>query len=45
MSMYKNNTRLPVTEKISKEIVTLPTHPNLTDENVNKIIESVNKFS
>ena len=45
MSMYGDDVKLPVTEKISQQIVTLPTHPNLTEENINKIIESVNKFS
>ncbi len=45
MSLYSDDVRLPVTEKISQQIVTLPTHPNLTEENINKIIESVNKFS
>ena len=43
--MYSDDVKLPVTEKISQQIVTLPTHPNLTEENINKIIESVNKFS
>lgn len=32
-------------EEINQQIVTLPTHPNLTEENINKIIELVNKFS
>lgn len=45
MSMYNNSVKLSVTEQISQQIVTLPTHPNLTEENVNKIIELVNKFS
>lgn len=45
MSMYSDDVKLPITEKISQQIVTLPTHPNLTEENINKIIESVNKFS
>lgn len=44
MTMYKADVKLPVTEKISQQIVTLPTHPNLTEENLAKIIESVNKF-
>jgi len=44
MSMYKNNCKLPVTEKVSHEIVTLPTHPNLTDDDTSKIIECVNRF-
>ncbi len=44
MSMYKNDVKLPVTDQISQQIVTLPTHPNLTDADINKIIEYVNKF-
>lgn len=44
MSMYKNDVKLPVTDEISQQIVTLPTHPNLTDDDTSKIIESVNKF-
>lgn len=45
MTMYKNNVKLPITEQISQEIVTIPTHPNLTDKDVDKIIECVNRFS
>ena len=45
MSYYKNKNHLPVTEKISNQIVTLPIHPNLTDNQLSKIINSVNKFS
>jgi len=44
MTMYKTDTKLPITEEISQQIVTLPTHPNLSEENLTKIIESVNKF-
>jgi len=44
MSFYKNKTKLPVTEIIGNEIVSIPTHPNLSDANVNKIILSVNKL-
>lgn len=41
-SLYKSKKSLPITEKISNEIVTLPTHPNLTDENIEKIIKTIN---
>lgn len=44
MTMYKDDTKLPITEQIGQEIVTLPTHPNLDEEDVNKIIETVNKL-
>ena len=43
-SLYKTRIRLPVTERIGKEIVTIPMHPNLTEEEVDKIIQLTNKF-
>ncbi|MEM3064604.1 MAG: DegT/DnrJ/EryC1/StrS family aminotransferase [Candidatus Nitrosotenuis sp.] len=45
MSYYKNSTRLPITEKTSEMIVSIPIHPNLSESDVTKIIESVNKFA
>ena len=42
-SYYKSKQNLPITEKVSQEIVTLPTHPNLSDEDVEKIISIINK--
>ncbi len=45
MSYYNSTTKLPVTESISKDIVSIPIHPNLTESDVDKVIESVNKFS
>lgn len=44
-SLYKGQNKLPVTEKISKEIVSLPIHPNLSESDVDRIINCVNKFS
>ena len=44
-SFYKSKNSLPITENISKEIVSLPTHPNLTESNIDHIIKIVNKFS
>jgi dTDP-4-amino-4,6-dideoxygalactose transaminase len=45
-SMYDNTiANLPETEKIGSTIVSLPTHPNLDDDNVSMIINNVNKFS
>lgn len=41
-SFYKSNHQLPITEKIGNEIVTLPTHPNLTENDVERIIKIVN---
>ena len=45
MSYYKNKKPLPITEKISNEIVTIPIHPNLTDNQLSKIVHFINKFS
>tara|TARA_B110000438_G_scaffold111952_1_gene109859 strand:- start:1785 stop:2867 length:1083 start_codon:yes stop_codon:yes gene_type:complete len=44
-SMYKQKNQLPVTEKVAKEIVSIPIHPNLSIDEINKIIFYVNKFS
>ena len=44
MSMYSDNVKLPITEQISQQIVTLPTHPNLTEENINKSSEYLFKI-
>jgi len=44
-SFYKSKIKLPITEKIGSEIVTLPTHPNLTQNDIEKIIKEVNHLS
>lgn len=45
MSMYNNyNKSLPITEKAGKHIVSIPIHPNLSENDVDKIINSVNRF-
>ena len=44
-SMYKKNNHLPITEKVGNEIVSIPMHPNLSENQVEKIISSINKFS
>ena len=41
---YKTKLALPLTEQIGDEIVSLPTHPNLSENDVDKIIKTVNKF-
>jgi len=38
----KNNLKLDVTETITKEIVTIPIHPNLTHTQIDKIIKIIN---
>ncbi len=46
MTMYKKfKSVLPETEKISKTIVSLPIHPNLTNKQIHFIIDTVNKHS
>jgi perosamine synthetase len=45
LSFYKSKIKLPITEKVGKEIVTLPTHPNLSNKNIQKIIKLINKFA
>jgi len=42
---YRKNTRLPITEKIGNEIVSLPIHPNLSEDETHRIINAVNNFS
>jgi len=44
LSLYKNKKKLTVTERVGCSIVTIPIHQNLTEDNVEKIISSVNKF-
>ena len=44
MSFYKNNQRLSITENVSKRIVSLPMHPNMTESDVSKVIHIVNKY-
>jgi len=44
MSYYKSKAKLPISEKISNEIVTLPLHPSLTNDNLDFIIKTVNSF-
>ena len=45
MSMYKKNCFLPVTERAGKQIVTIPIHPNLKENEIKKVIKYVNEFS
>ena len=43
MKIYKNNIHLKNTEDISKKIVTIPTHPNLSENDVDYIIKTINR--
>ena len=45
LKYYKTNKKLKNTEIFSKSHILLPTHPNLSSENVEKIIRLTNKFS
>jgi aminotransferase EvaB len=40
----KKNNNLKNTEKLSKEIFSLPMYPELSMEKINKIIDTINKF-
>jgi len=43
--VFKSNSiQLPITEKVSKEILSLPIYPQLTDEEVEYIISKIKKF-
>jgi perosamine synthetase len=44
MTYFKSKIVLPVTDKIEKSIVSIPTHPNLTNKHVDKIINSINNY-
>jgi len=44
MSYYKNKIKLPISEKIQEEIISLPMHPNLKDEEVERVIQKVNSI-
>lgn len=44
MKFYKGSTKLPNTESVGERIVSIPIHPNLTQDDVNKIIQLTNKF-
>jgi perosamine synthetase len=44
MSLYSNKIKLKVTDKIANDIVSLPTHPNLSQDDISRIINAVNKW-
>lgn len=44
MGYYRQKTSLKNTELAGQRITSLPTHPNLTDSDVDRIIELTNKF-
>jgi len=40
-----NHLPLPITEKLCQEVLSLPLHPMLTDDEIDYIVETVNKFN
>ena len=44
MSYYNKKINLSNTEKFSSQIITLPTHPNLINSDIDYIIENINKI-
>ena len=45
MKMYNQKTKLPITELVGKQIVTIPIHPNLTKNEISFIIKKINEFA
>jgi len=45
MQFYKGNHDLPITERIAKNIVSIPIHPNLSESDVDKIIKLTNRLA
>jgi len=45
MKFYSNKIKLPITEDVSKKIISIPIHPNLTENNVSLIIKTINKLT
>ena len=44
-NLYSNKQNLPVTDSVGKEIITLPMHANLSNDELDFIISKINKFS
>ena len=44
MSYYKKKIHLDVTESVGKEIVTIPIHANLSNNDVTRIVNTINKI-
>ena len=45
MTFYKKRIKLPITDSVGKEIMSIPIHPNLSDEDIDFIIKQINNFS
>jgi len=44
MSFYKRKIKLPITDKVGNQIVSIPMHANLSENDVDNIIKKINKF-
>jgi dTDP-4-amino-4,6-dideoxygalactose transaminase len=44
MEKYIDNLNFPVTEQASNEVLSLPVHPGLSDEDLERVVEEVNKI-
>lgn len=42
--IYKSSAKLPVCEQLNEEALSLPLHPNLSNDDVGKVIECVKRF-
>jgi perosamine synthetase len=45
MSLYKSKIKLPITEKIENSIVSIPIHPDLKNNDIDKIIKLINSIN
>jgi perosamine synthetase len=45
MTYYRSKTILPETEIVGEKIVSIPTHPNLSDSDIDRVIRAVNKYT
>ena len=42
--IYKSNARLPISEQLNEEALSIPIHPRLSDDEVAKVIDLLKKF-
>lgn len=45
MTYYKNTKKLETCDRIWKELVSIPMHPNLSESDVEKIIDNINSYA
>ena len=44
MSFYDEKSNLPITEQVGREIVSIPIHPNLSDQDIDFIVKKINQL-